>query len=121
MRRAGESLGAAELCRDNGFYADAVSRAYYAIMHGARAALETRQVQVTNHRGTLNQFGLHLVRNGLIETEWVEYIRESHDERMRADYQPSEVFAEEDARLSCDHAAAFFDRIRAFVGTDIES
>lgn len=35
-RRALECLGAAEVCRDNGFYADAVSRAYYAIMHAAK-------------------------------------------------------------------------------------
>ncbi len=38
-KRAAESLGAAESCRRDGYYADSVSRAYYAILHAAKAAL----------------------------------------------------------------------------------
>ncbi len=118
MRRAGECLGAAEVCKDNGFYADAVSRAYYAIMHGAKAALAMRQVQVTTHRGIMNQFGLHLVRNGLIETRWAEYISNGLFRRTKADYDPAAVFDAADARESCDRAAAFLNRIRTFIGAN---
>jgi uncharacterized protein (UPF0332 family) len=36
--RARESLQAAETLTRDGLYADAISRAYYAILHGAKAA-----------------------------------------------------------------------------------
>ncbi len=37
--RADESLRAAGLLAEQGYHADAVSRAYYAALHGAKAAL----------------------------------------------------------------------------------
>ena len=113
-----ESLGAAAVCRYNGFYADAISRAYYAVMHGAKAALEARQVRVASHNAVRNQFGLQLVLTGLIESEWGARISKSFDERMKADYDASAMFDETDAGRACDIAAAFLERIRVLMGPE---
>ena len=43
-RRATESLGAARSCQRDGYYADSISRAYYAILHAAKAALHLHDV-----------------------------------------------------------------------------
>ena len=114
--RAQECLGAANLCRDNGFYADAVARAYYAIMHAARAALRLRGVSKSSrrstHRAVLNLFGEHLVRSGLIEPEWSDDIRLGHEERIRADYGIFETFEETEATDACERAGAFLVRVR---------
>ena len=113
--RAQECLGAANLCRDNGFYADAVARAYYAIMHAARVALRFRGVSTNSrrstHRAVLNLFGEHLVRSGLIEPEWSDDIRLRHEGRIRADYGIFETFQETDASEACERAGAFLARI----------
>ncbi len=69
-RRANECLTAALLCLNNGLNADAISRAYYAVMHAAKAALEIRDVSADSHQGVRNQFGLHIVRPGLVEPAW---------------------------------------------------
>lgn len=53
-RRAAEALGAAQSCRRDGFYADAVSRAYYAILHAAKAALQLQDKAITNFKATLS-------------------------------------------------------------------
>ena len=107
------------VCRNNGLYADAVSRAYYAVMHGAKAALESRQVSVTNHRGVRSRFALHFVRPGLVEREWSSYIVNSFKARVAADYDATAVFDDADARIACDTAAAFLDRIRELLAPGI--
>jgi predicted nucleotidyltransferase len=48
-------------------YADAISRAYYAILHAAKAALHIHDVVVASHAAVRRMFGLHLVRAGEIE------------------------------------------------------
>ena len=48
-RRAAESLGAAESCRRDGYYADAISRTYYVILHAAKAALQLRDIASESH------------------------------------------------------------------------
>lgn len=114
-RRAQECLGAAEVCRDNGFYADAVSRSYYAIMHAAKAVLPDN-VEVDSHNGLLNQFSFHLVKEGPLEAQWADYIRNGSTARLRADYNVAIIFTRADAQLSCANAAAFLNRIRFLLG-----
>ena len=114
-RRAQECLGAAEVCRDNGFYADAVSRSYYAIMHAAKAALPP-QVNVESHNGVLNQFSLRLVQERKIEPEWSRYIVLGREARLDADYKVAIVFTRADADDAIDRAAAFLNRIHSLLG-----
>lgn len=117
-RRAQESLGAALVCRDNGFYADAVSRAYYAIMHAAKAALPN-DVKADSHNGLINQFSLHLIKTGTVESEWMAYLRDGREARSIADYKVAVVFAHADAQDACDRADAFLNRIRFLLGNAV--
>ena len=47
----------------SGYREDAVSRAYYAILHAAKAALFVHDVAVASHASVRRMFGLHLVRS----------------------------------------------------------
>ena len=78
-KRATDGLGAAQSCRRDGFHADAVSRAYYAILHAAKAALQVHGVTAESHAAVKRLFGLHLVRTGEIEAEWGTFAGESLD------------------------------------------
>jgi len=49
-RRALDSLAAAELLAAEGYGADAISRAYYAALHAAKAALQVRDVAAAGPR-----------------------------------------------------------------------
>lgn len=80
------ALGAAESCRRDGFYADSVSRAYYAILHGAKAALQLRGMAAESHAVVKRVFWLHVVQPGLVEVEWGTFLGESSDLRLTADY-----------------------------------
>ena len=117
-RRANESLNAALLCLNNGLNADAVSRAYYSVMHTAKAVLEIRDVSVDSHQGVRNQFGLHLVGPGLVEPNWGSEIGRLNILRLVADYDVEVTITESDARDAFHSAEAFVNRMRPVVGTD---
>ena len=120
-RRATESMGAALLCRREGYYADAVSRAYYAVMHAARAALQLYDIAAKSHTGVRSMFGLHIVRTGLVEPEWDAVIGDSGDERIASDYDVASIFDESDALVACDRADAFLARIRTLLACSLPS
>lgn len=92
--RANYSLRAASLCLLHNCYADAVSRAYYAAFHAAKAALAHHDGTIpASHGGVRQRFGLQLVRSGLIEGIWGSEIGRLYDLRVRADYNVEATFS----------------------------
>ena len=120
-RRSLQCLAAARLCQGNGLYADAISRAYYAVMHAAKAVLELHNIQVDSHEGVKNLFGYRVVMTRLIEGRWGREIDRLYRWRIRADYTATEVFSESDARSACDRAEAFVSRIRLLLPDSLAS
>jgi hypothetical protein len=110
-RRAAESLGAAESCRRDGYYADAISRTYYVILHAAKAALQLRDIASESHAAVKRLFGLHLVQSGLVEAEWGACIGIGLDARLTADYDAETSFSDTDARDEYERAKGFLKRI----------
>ncbi len=111
-RRAVEGPGAAQVCRRDKFYADSVSRSYYAILHAAKAALQLQDVAAESHAAVKRLFGLHVIRPGLVEPEWGSFPGESLDLRLTADSDVETAFSDMDAREGVEHATAFLRRIR---------
>ena len=64
MARAHKALLAAKTLLENQLYEDCVSRAYYAVLHAAKAALTTVNIEPQSHYAVRRLFGLHLVKNG---------------------------------------------------------
>lgn len=117
-QRACKSLRAAEILAREGYSADAVSRAYYAILHAAKAALHVYDVAADSHAAVRRLFGLHLVRAGGIEKEWSAHIAERLDDRLAADYDAEASFSEEAARSECRRNGEFLDRIFRYLLTN---
>lgn len=120
MATGAEALAAAEICRDNGYYADAISRAYYAITHAAKAALALQGVpKIDSHEGLNRIFGRDLVNENRIERIWSAVLKQSHAKRLRADYHATDTFTTADAQDACDRADAFLNRIRFLLGNGV--
>jgi uncharacterized protein (UPF0332 family) len=113
--RARESLRAAKTLTRNGLYADAISRAYYAILHAAKAGLHVHDVAAESHSAVRRMFGLHLVRPGKIEPEWSAYLTASLDDRFAADYDVETYFSKKEARSEFLRAGEFLDRIKRYL------
>lgn len=116
-QRAGQALRAAEILADAGYPADALSRAYYATLHAAKAALSVLNVVTASHAAVRRMFGLHLIRTGEIEREWASHLGEILDDRLAADYDVEMEFTSEEAAQACQHARAFLNRIQTYLLT----
>ncbi len=113
--RGQDALKAAKLCLDAGLCADAVSRAYYAVMHAAKAALLTRDVVAESHGAVRRLFGQALVQPGEIEPEWARILAAEQDLRITADYGSSVTIDQEAAARVVRDAARFAERMAAYL------
>ena len=116
-RRAQECLGAARYCQGGGFYADAVSRAYYAVMHAAKAALALHNVRPRSHSAVANRFGPEHRKGGVWwKSTWGREFGSLASIRISADYGIARIFSDADAQDACGRAELFLDRIRPLLG-----
>ena len=115
--RARTEVAAARLLADNGFGAQAVSRAYYAAFYAAEAALlhvgETR----AKHAGVVSAVGRVLVRGRGLDERAGRLLRSLFERRSQADYGLAEV-PEEEARRAVDDAEIVVDTIEAWLDAE---
>ena len=60
LRRAREALRATESLTRDSLHADAISRAYYPVLHADKAALFVHDIAAENHAAVRRLFGLYL-------------------------------------------------------------
>lgn len=85
MKNAYEKLEAAKTLFENGFYGDAVSRAYYAMFFASKALLAEKDIYPRTHRGLISQFGLELVKSGEFKKELFDLLTRAQEDREEAD------------------------------------
>ena len=113
--RATTTLRAPELLVREGYHDDAVSRAYYVILHAAKAALLVHDIAAESHGSVRRLFGKHLILSGGIEPEWSKYLGGSLDDRLAADYDIGTSFSSDEAEGQCRSATEFVERIRRYL------
>ena len=86
LTRAKKALLAAKTLLENRLYEDCVSRAYYAVLHAAKAALAMEGVEPQSHRAVRRMFGLHLVKTGKIERDFATILTAEQEDREISDY-----------------------------------
>jgi uncharacterized protein (UPF0332 family) len=86
LERAHEDLKAPESNLEHGFYAVAVARAYYAMFYAASGVLASLGISRSKHSGVLSAFGDHVVKSGLMESEYAKMLSHAFDSRLDTDY-----------------------------------
>ena len=86
IHKAEESLQAARLLAEQGFYNFAVSRAYYTMFYVASAFLLSRKLSFSSHAGVISAFGQQFARTNLVPTEFHRYLIEGQATRQIGDY-----------------------------------
>jgi uncharacterized protein (UPF0332 family) len=95
LDRSRQELAAARLLADQGFEAQAVSRAYFAAFFAAETALLALGETRSKHSGVISAFVHRLVRGGELEDETGRLLRSLFERRNEADYSSVEVPLEE--------------------------
>lgn len=113
--RAEKSLKSADVLFHSGFYEDAISRAYYAILHSAKASLILMDINVESHKAVRRLFSQHLIRTGKIADKYAKILSTEQDERLKADYDVLYSADKEDARECVSDAREFLAAIKNYL------
>jgi uncharacterized protein (UPF0332 family) len=105
--RGNEALRAAVELHRLGLYNDAVSRAYYAAYHWARAVLFTKGLESRTHRGAHQLLALHFVRAGLLPETAATLLGQLEDRRETSDYTAAVSFTAAESEEALRKARAF--------------
>jgi uncharacterized protein len=117
LARALKSLQAAKIPQAEGLFKDAVSRAYYAVMHAAKAALLVHDTIAESHAAIRRLFGSKLVKPGFIEKEWANILAREQDRRIAADYNASHLMDAESSLQLVEDAERFVVRMQNYLTT----
>jgi len=113
--RAKSALHSAEILTEAGEYADAVSRAYYAVFHAASALLATIGRSARTHDGLRTLVSEHFVRPGVLAPAQARVLARMAADRNDAEYNVAAVFGEADAQHDVDEARAFLAAVEALL------
>ncbi len=92
--------------------AGAISAAYYAMLHAARAALSEQDVYAKTHRGIWHEFRQRFAVTGQMDPQLVEAAQAVQPEREQADYE-AWAASEEQGRRVISLAEAFLAAVQA--------
>ncbi len=120
LKKAERKLHVARRLLAEGEYEDAVSRAYYAMFHSAKAALSLEQSFPKTHSGLVSDFGAKLIRAGKLPRELGVSLSEAKSIRELADYALKPGITEEDAKHIVEVAKEFVRQLSKYVTTRIE-
>jgi uncharacterized protein (UPF0332 family) len=86
LRKARDSLTAAEILRREGYLDFAAPRAYYAMFYAAQAMLLQRDLSFSKHSAVIAAFGREFAKTGAIDSKYHRYLIDAQDFRNLGDY-----------------------------------
>ena len=110
---ADEELNIADSLLHAGFARVALTRAYFAVFHAARARLYAAGFEPRTHAGVQHLFNQHFVRTDRFEPGVSRLMARLQKYREEADYSRAFVIDAEGAREEIEAARAFVEAVRA--------
>lgn len=117
LLRTKKALSAAKALLEFQLYEDCVSRAYYAVLHAAKAALTLEGINAQSHVAVRRRFGLNLVKTGKIEKDFAQILTKEKEDRDLGDYNIHIVIDRDTAEKRVLDAENFIQRIEKFLQT----
>jgi uncharacterized protein (UPF0332 family) len=114
MRRARQALEVAQGNLENGYWADALSKCYYAMFYAASALVRTTDFRATKHSAVIAAVGEHFAKPGLIDRRLHRLLIDMFDERQIADYEVMLSITEERARAGLSAAEKFVNAVEEY-------
>ena len=111
LDRSYEKLASAKLLFENSFYADCVSRAYYAMYYAARSLLALKEIYPKTHSGVIRTLGLEFVTKGYLDEVSGRAIATAKEDREDADYGVVIGITSEEAKETLNDAKIFIEKI----------
>jgi len=113
--KANRFLRTAEIALESGDFDSCVSRCYYAMFFLAEAALFTKGLSASSHKGVLSMFSQHFVRTGMFPREMGRLLNDAYDKRIVGDYGIGLPLAAEEVQQLLTDARAFVQAVSEYL------
>ena len=113
--KARKKLASAEKIYTANLYEDAISRAYYAMFHAAKALLLTRHIEISTHSGVINLLGKHFVKSKQLEIIYAKMLTYAKELRENGDYETEVELSSEDAEQVLKDARDFLKKVEELI------
>jgi len=115
IEKAETFLHTAEYVLSIGDYDSCASRCYYAMFLMAEAALLTRQLTSSSHKGVINLFGEHFVKTGILEKQLGNALNLAYRKRIIGDYGVDRRVTKEEAEDLLEAARDFIRKVKNYL------
>jgi uncharacterized protein (UPF0332 family) len=117
LQKAEKKLSSATLLLDQGFYEDAVSRAYYAAFHAIVALLRVENVDLSQHKHAfiLNQFRIYFIDTQILSSDLYSKILNIKAIREHADYSINTEIEQLEAEQIINDTRTLVDKIKEYL------
>ncbi|MFT7033273.1 MAG: hypothetical protein ACJA2S_001779 [Cyclobacteriaceae bacterium] len=87
IETARNTLDAAKVLAENGFWNSVVNRLYYAAFYAVNSLLVKNEIYTKSHSGVKGQFSLLFIKSGKLDKKYGRLFAELYDWRQRGDYE----------------------------------
>jgi len=117
LQKATEKLRSATLLLEQGFYEDAISRAYYAAFHAIIALLSYKKIDLSQHKHTylLNQFRSNFIDENIFSIDVYTKILNLKNIRENADYSISQEISQAKTKQLIIDAKTIVETIKEYL------
>jgi len=115
MQKAQRYLKSAKLLSNDGDYESAVSRIYYAMFYAAQAALLTKKLTFSSHKGVISAFGENFVKTGTFPKDMGKELNRAFEKRQLGDYEYVFVIGQDEAKQLLISGKNFVDNISTWL------
>ncbi len=107
--KAEESLSAARLLHEKGFFSFSASRAYYAMFYAAEALLASLGLSYSSHGAVIGGFGREFSKTERMDRKYHRWMIDAQDTRNMGDYGVGYQIREQDAMEMIERATEFVE------------
>ncbi len=108
-------LRTAERAMSDGDYDSCASRCYYAMFIMAQAALLTKNLSSSSHKGVISLFAEHFAKMGILESHMGRTLNYAYKKRIIGDYGVSLSIAQDEAEDLLDAARDFVGKVKDYL------
>jgi uncharacterized protein (UPF0332 family) len=96
-------------------YDSCASRCYYAMFFMAEAALLTKSLTASSHKGVISLFGEHFVKTRILERDLGKALNDAYDKRLVGDYGVGFMVTNEEAEDLLKTAQDFVQKLKNYL------
>jgi uncharacterized protein (UPF0332 family) len=111
IKRAKRYIKSAHVLLKDGDYESSVSRTYYAMLYSAQAALLTKNLSFSSHKGVISAFGKHFIKTNILSMEMGRELNRAFEKRQLGDYGHTFVISSDEAEVILKNGKKFIEKI----------